>query len=199
MASIEVIKAVAVTAELCGRVFSEAAAAVFVSDLEGFPEQAVIKALSRCRKEVKGVLTVSDVVTRMDDGRPGPEEAWAMMPLDERQSVVWTDEMAEAFAVALPMVEQGDKVAARMAFKEAYVKALARARDERKPVSWHPSLGWAVEGRDGALLDAVSKGRMSIEQAREHVPGLGLPSDNRVIEMARTALRLPGVDMRGVV
>ena len=83
MATPELIKAVAVTAELCGRVFSPEAAAVFVSDLETYPEKALIRALARCRREVKGMLTVQDVLTRLDDGRPGVEEAWAMLPHDE--------------------------------------------------------------------------------------------------------------------
>ena len=55
MPSVELIQAVAVTAELCGRVFSEGAARTFVSDLAAYPEPAVLKALTRCRREVKGM------------------------------------------------------------------------------------------------------------------------------------------------
>ena len=117
MPSIELLQAVAVTAELCGRTFSEGAARMFVHDLAGFDEQAVMKALARCRREVKGILTIQDVVSRIDDGRPGVEEAWAMLPLDEAQSVVWSAEMAEAFGVARGLIDDGDRVAARMAFK----------------------------------------------------------------------------------
>ena len=97
MATPELIQAIAVTAELCGRSFSPEAAAVFVDDLSGFDEQALLGALRRCRREVRGLLTVQDVVSRIDDGRPGPDEAWAQIPRDEAASVVWTDEMAEAF------------------------------------------------------------------------------------------------------
>ena len=60
-------------------------------------QPAVLKALTRCRREVKGMLTIQDVVSRIDDGRLGVEEAWAMMPFSESQSVVWTEEMAQAF------------------------------------------------------------------------------------------------------
>lgn len=189
MVSVDVIKAVAVTAELCGRVFSEAAAEVFCGDLAGFPDEAVLRALARCRKEVRGLLTVSDVVSRIDDGRPGPEEAWAMMPFDESQSVVWTDEMAHAFGIALPLLNDGDRVAARMAFKEAYTKALADARDSRRPVAWTPSLGHSKDGRDSVLMEAVSRGRLTMDRAREYVPALGAPTSARMLKLAGSAVR----------
>jgi len=176
MPSIELIQAVAVTAELCGRTFSEAAARMFVADLSGFPEAAVIKALARCRREVKGMLTIEDVVKRIDDGRPGVEEAWAQMPFDESQSVVWTDEMCRAFRVALPLLEEGDKVAARMAFKEAYTRMVGESRDEGRAVVWTPSLGHNKNGHAAALSEAVSKGRLSYEHAESLAPGLPRPT-----------------------
>lgn len=160
MPSSKVIEAVAVTAELCGRAFSEGAARVFVHDLEGFPDDAILAALTRCRKEVRGALTVQDVISRMDDGRPGVEEAWAMIPRDEESSIVWTDEMAQAYGAAAPLLAEGDRVGARMAFKEAYARLVAAARDQRQPANWTPSLGGNVSGRQLALIDAVRHKRM---------------------------------------
>lgn len=184
MASVELIQAVAVTAELCGRVFSEPAAAMFVADLEGFDERSVIKALSRCRKEVRGVLTVVDVINRLDDGRPGAEEAWAQVPMTDLQSVVWTEEMAEAFGIATPLIEDGDMVAARMAFKEAYLRLLAKARDERKPVKWTPSLGEDKSGAAQVLTQAVAAGRLSYEHAQEVMPSLPAPANAQTARIA---------------
>lgn len=176
MASIDLLQAVAVTAELCGRTFSEGAARVFVDDLSAYPEAATIKALARCRREVRGVLTVQDVVSRLDDGRPGVEEAWAGVPYDESQSVVWTSEMAEAYGCARRLLDEGDKVGARMAFKEAYLRLIADARDLGKPVRWEPSLGYDQHGRWQALQHAVAQGRIGIERAREELPGLTAPA-----------------------
>lgn len=176
MASTALLQAIAVTAELCGRAFSPEAARVFVDDLDGFDEHAVADALRRCRREVRGALTVQDVVSRIDDGRPGPEEAWAMLPKDEATSVVWTDEMREAFGAALPLLEVGDKVAARMAFKEAYGKLVNAARDLRKPPNWVPSLGHDPRGRDAVLIEAVSRGRLSLQAARSYAPMLNAPA-----------------------
>jgi hypothetical protein len=176
MPSEELIKAVAVTAELCGRTFTPAAAAVFVDDLATYPEVQVIGALRRCRREVRGILTVQDVVSRLDDGRPGAEEAWAMLPKDESGSVVWTHEMAEAAGVVWPMLSDGDQIAARMAFKEAYQRIVAKARDQGTPVQWMPSLGHDPNGRESALQEAVRHGRLTHEQAQAIVPRLEAPS-----------------------
>lgn len=99
-----------------------------------------------------------------DDGRPGVEEAWAMAfrAADESATVVWTDEMSEAFKVARPLlVDARDEVGARMAFKEAYARLLAQARERRVPVQWTSSLGFDAQARDAELLPHVEAGRIS--------------------------------------
>lgn len=172
MSSSAIFKAIAVTSELCGRTFSPEAAAVFVGDLAAYPEDQVLKALTRCRKEVRGMLTIQDVVSRLDDGRPGVEEAWAMLPQTEGQSAVWTVEMSQAFGVAVGLLDAGDKVAARMAFKEQYQLQVGQARDAGVHVSWQVTLGHDAAGREAVLMAAVDKGRISYERAREFVPAL---------------------------
>lgn len=181
MPSRELIEAVAVTAELCGRTFSESAARVFVADLSRYPEGQVIAALGRCRREVKGILTVSDVVSRLEDGRPGVEEAWSMLPISESQTAVWTDEMSKAFGAALPLIERRDMVGARMAFKEAYTRELTKARDGGKPVNWWASIGTDRAARKSALEAAVNDGRLPLEYAQQHVPELVAPNGNPAI------------------
>lgn len=170
MPSAELLQAIAVTSELCGRTFSEAAAKVFVDDLAVYPEDQIMAALVRCRKEVRCVLTLSDVVTRLEDGRPGAEEAWAMLPMSESQSAVWTTEMSQAFGVALPLIDAGEVVAARMAFKETYLRLVNQARDHGQWVEWHVTLGHDPLGREPVLLLAVEKGRLSYEHARDFCP-----------------------------
>ncbi|SET40830.1 hypothetical protein SAMN05216326_12539 [Nitrosomonas marina] len=171
-ASEELLKAIAVTAELTDTDLSEAAARVMADDLSEYPEDQVLKALVKCRREVKGRLRISDVVSRLDDGRPGPEEAWAMIPHNERDSVVWTEEMAEAYGIAAPLINDGDRVQARMAFLETYKDRCEKARSEKLPVKWSPSLGFDKNGRERVLLEAVEKGRLS----HDHVVGLLPPT-----------------------
>lgn len=164
------LEAIAVTAELTQTDLSKAAAKVMAEDLARYPLEQVLGALTRCRRELRGKLTIADVIQRLDDGRPGVEEAWAMVPQDEARSVVWTQEMASAFGVALPLLD--DPVAARMAFKEAYLKAVATARDQGLPPQWTPSLGHDPYGRESALMEAVEKGRMKLESAQRLLPHL---------------------------
>lgn len=167
---VDLIQALAVTAELTGTQLSEPAARVMASDLAAYPLQQVLGALTRCRRELKGRLTIAAIIERLDDGRPGPEEAWAMIPQDERTSVVWTTEMAEAFGVAHPLIASGDIIAARMAFRETYAALLTKARADQTPVRWMPSLGHDPGGRRPAIDEAVRKGRLTSAHAAKLLP-----------------------------
>lgn len=168
MPSEKLLKAIAVTAELTGTQLSTPAARVMAEDLSRYPEGQVLGALNRCRRELKGRMSPADVISRLDDGRPGPEEAWAMIPRYESGTVVWSDEMREAYAAAAPLVAEDNLIVGRMAFLERYRTLVSAARDAGKPVNWQPSLGWDVRGREGVLIEAVEKGRLSAQ----HVAGL---------------------------
>jgi hypothetical protein len=109
------------------------------------------------------------VISRIDDGRPGVEQAWAMIPQDEETSTVWTEEMAQAWGVAAPLLSN-DRIAARMAFKEAYAKAVTDARDQKLPPKWTPSFGRDVPGRQAALAEAVRHNRIGLAHAVELLP-----------------------------
>jgi hypothetical protein len=161
----ELAEALVVTAEVCGTDLSEGAATMISTELATYDRAQVLGALSKCRRELKGRLTMAAILERLDDGRPGVEEAWSMMPRDESQSVVWTDEMAAAFGVVGPMIAD-DAIAARMAFKECYSKFVSEARDARRSVNWTATLGHSASGRDGVLALAVSKGRLTLHHAQ---------------------------------
>jgi hypothetical protein len=143
---------------------------VLVADLAQYPEAMVLAALNRCRRELKSRLTLADVLLRLEDGRPGPEEAWSMVPRDEAVSAFWTPEMREAYAAASPLIEAGEYVQARMAFLERYRVLVQQARDSRLPVTWEFTPGTDKCGRELVLLDAAQKGRISGEGARALLP-----------------------------
>jgi len=96
------------------------------------------------------------------DGRPGAEEAWALAlrAADERSTVVWTAEAAQAWGIAQPVMQVGDEVGARMAFREAYARLIAEARAKREPVRWSASLGHDQAQQDDALRIAVEAGKL---------------------------------------
>lgn len=168
---IALLEALAVCAELTGTELSEAAARAMAMDLCAYPLEQVLGALTRCRRELKGKLSIAAIIERLDDGRPGPNEAWAMIPQDERGSVVWTEEMAEAYGIASPLLREGQIIAGRSAFIEAYAAAVTGARTNRRPARWNPSLGHDVGLRAVALQDAARRGRITAEHAQSLLPG----------------------------
>lgn len=165
----EIIKAVAVTAELTGTTMSEAGMEAMCEHLGGYDTQAVLKALHRCQLELRGALSLGAVMDRLDDGHPGPEIAWAMVArLGEDDSVVWTDEIAQSFGLVRGMLS--DRVGARLAFIEAYRGRLAEAQAEKREPVWWASLGHDPAGRAGVILEAVEKGRLAPAAVHRMLP-----------------------------
>ena len=167
----ELLQAIAVTAELTGTQLSEPAARVFLQDLSKYPHPQVLAALVRCRRECKGRLTLADVITRLDDGRPGPEEAWAAVShLTEADTVVWTYEMQQAHGKVTDLIDAGELIPARMAFLERYKYLCQFARDNGVAVQWIASLGHNAKGREGPIMEAVELGRLPAAQAQTLLP-----------------------------
>jgi hypothetical protein len=122
----------------------------------------------------------ADIVAQIDglvadDGRPGAEEAWAMAcrASDENDTVVWSEEMAQAFAVCQPLLDMGDQIGARMTFKESYSRQVEDARRLRRPVSWTASLGHDQSKRNTALLEAETRGFLRSGEALRLAPPRG--------------------------
>lgn len=166
---IAVLKSIAVTAELTGTELSEPALRVFEARLSDYQEKDVLAALEKCQVELRGRLTVADVIDRIrtSGGHPSGNEAWALVisSQDEAETVVWTDQIAEAAAVAQPIIDSGDEVGARMAFRDAYDRII---RDRQDAPRWFPSLGTNVAKRQIALERAVLAGRLQ----KTHIDGL---------------------------
>lgn len=159
--------------ELFGAKGTKASFSLWWASLKRFPLEFVRDALSgHVQDPIAGKFAPkpADIIGRLQemDGRPGPEESWAMMPRDEAMTVVWTEEMSQAWGVALPLINEGDNVAARMAFVERYKQLVSHARAAGRAAKWTPSLGTDAMGRERALMDAVELGRLPAE----HVAGL---------------------------
>ena len=179
-------EAVAATYAAVGQEISDLTLYAVCNDLKGYPTQGIGAALQRCRKELRRISLV-DILDRIPGGLPGPEEAWAIVAPslnNENITVVWTDEISQAFGVALGLPD--DPVAARMAFKETYAKLRSEARDAAKPVTWRVSLGHDRNGRSGPLLEAVAKGRIPIIHAQSLLP-LSQPPSERVATLIQGA------------
>ena len=181
----KLLEQLAITAELMGQQISPTALSVMAQDLARYPQEIVVEALTNLRRESKYRMTLAAVIEQVErlqpDGRPGADEAWAMIPMDEYTSAVMTQEMSEALHVAQPLLDAGDKIAARMAFKEAYARIVdANKRNGVQP-SWFPSLGQDPQGRDAVLAEAVRLGRLGAEHA------IGLLPPEKIAPMLQSA------------
>lgn len=166
----DIIKAIAVTAELTGTELSKHALTIMESDLQKYPPGKVLEALVRCRQELTSRLSLAAIIDRIDDGRPKADEAWgiALEAMDENATVVMNNEIASAFSTARDIYNEGDSVGARMAFRAAYERIVRDKKGE--PVKWWPSLGHDPNKREKALLDAAQRGRISNHQAEKLLP-----------------------------
>ena len=160
------------TAELLGQQMTPTAAAMLADDLSAYPRELLAKALARVRTEHTGRLTPKAILDRIDEvmGRPAANEAWALASraLDERETVVWTSEMDDAWALARPLAAEGDMVGARMAFIAAYERAVRTAREERRLPVVRVSMGWDAKLREVAVQKAVERGLLSSTQGQEY-------------------------------
>lgn len=185
------IEELGATMELAGQQIRPAALALLVSDLAHLPKHVLQVTLARIRAEHKGAILTGTVLQYADHalGRLLPAEAYAlaMSSQDEHATVVWNDEIAEAWGLATPLLAAGDKFAARQAFMEAYARITGEARAMRRRPQLQVSLGHDAEGRTRAVQEAIASGRL---------PGglEALPDDVReqlALPAPRAALALP--------
>lgn len=154
----ELAQRIVVCAEMIGHELSMNAARGMVGELVAHDPAAIVVALSRCTREMSGRLTLAAILERLPGQHLGPNEAWALCPRDEAATVVWTDEIQGAYGAAEPLLQEGDQIGARMAFLEAYKRAVGESRTAPR---WSVSLGHDVNGRRAVLERAVTLGRLA--------------------------------------
>ena len=142
--------------------------------LSCFPPGSVTRSTTNYIKTNKFKPQLADIVNgcsaQMAGNWLGPDEAWALMPKSESDSAMLTDEIAQAMAAASPLLEAGDKVAARMAFKDAYTRLTDKAKVEGRQPVFFPSFGTDAPGRVTVLANAVRVGQISLDRATEALP-----------------------------
>lgn len=162
------------TAEVLGSEIKPAAASLMVRDLRDYERGEVEQALSRCRSEINGRLTLAAILDRMPSANAwlSPNEAWALAleAQDEVRTVIWTDEIARASGAAQPILEGGDKVGARMAFIAAYEREVAAAKAKGESPRWWPSLGSSPELRREAIEQGVADGLLPAPKVEHLLP-----------------------------
>lgn len=133
------------------------------------------------------VPTVADIESAIGsvkklDGRPGAEEAWAIsvVAADEMATVIWTTEMRDAWAEVSTLYRAGDAVAARMAFRECYLRMVEEARAAGRAPEWETSEGHAPARQRAIAAEAASaRGLLPVSAAAALLPA---PADEGSME-----------------
>lgn len=155
-----------------GKVFSKRAMDMIFEALGDYSMDIVEWAIKMHCKKSKFAPTPNDIIDLLEscNKRLSADEAWAMMPNDEFETVVWTDEMAEAYNIAYDMIVEGDRIAARMAFKGAYERLCTEAVIMQRPVVWKACIGYDKNKIEPALQKAVAAGRIPQDRANKFFP-----------------------------
>lgn len=199
----QVVDLVYATAEVLGQEIRPAAAGLIAEDLSAYPFAEIGRALARCRAELHGKLTLAAIIERLPSANAhlSGNEAWALAlhSTDEQETVIWTPEIARAFAAAKPVLSGGDKVGARMSFLAAYERELAAAKAEARQPEWMVSLGHDPQRREIVLTDAVSAGKLPAPKVAHLLPPPDKPVSEegkrqrkRVVSHLRDLINKPG-------
>lgn len=149
-----ILQALVVAFGFTGQSVQPEVLAEMAKDLSRYPEADVVRALRRCRTELRHIQ-FNDILDRLPNQHPGKEEAWSLVQkavYHEDLTICWTTLMAEASRGVFPLKE--DRVAARMAFIEKYQQLVSEARDRRQPPQWQISEGYDKSLRQEAVVEA---------------------------------------------
>lgn len=153
-----------------------------LSDYEIRDVENAFRAYAKDKKNRRKMPLAGDLTEYLDaaTGRPGADEAWALIPKSEEASGMVTREMLAAWDTVRTLYEE-DRTAARMGFRDAYERFVKLARAEGQKVEWIASMGSDPSLRAIALDRGVAAGRITREVANTK---LMLPAKEEHIAIA---------------
>lgn len=175
---IEIAKAIALlTTEYDLKEFTDERIDAWMRALSQFPAGTVTRSVENFMRTSKFKPQLADIVQGCEAQCTGgwltADEAWARMPKSEADSAMMTNEISEAMAAASPLLEQGDRNAARMAFRAAYERLVELAKVEARRPVYFASFGTEKSQQGAMLASAVQAGQISIDRAIELKPEFG--------------------------
>lgn len=169
----KIIQAITVTAELTGTQLSANAAAVMAEDLLAYPLDKVLIAFERCRRELKGRLTLAAILERVDDGWQSAEEAFNTLVAgwnNESLSILTTHTAMHAAESASALFNAGDKYRAGLAFKTVYERIVSEKKAKGMQPDWYVSAGLDKEQLAQLVTEAVATGKIASDYALALLP-----------------------------
>lgn len=169
----KIIQAIAVTAELTGTQLSDNAMFVMAEELLAYPLDKVLIAFARCRRELKGRLTIAAILERIDDGWQPAEEAFNTLVAgwnNENLSILTTHTAMQAAESAAALFDAGDKYRAGAAFKTAYERIVSEKKAKGIQPDWYVSAGLDKEQLAQVVKEATASGRITNDYALALLP-----------------------------
>ena len=169
----KIMQAIAVTAELTGTQLSGDAMFVMAEDLLAYPLDKVLIALERCRRELKGRLTLAAILERVDDGWQSAEEAFNTLVAgweNESLSILTTHTAMHAAESASALFNIRDKYRAGLAFKTAYERIVSEKKAKGIQPDWYVSAGLDKEQLAQLVTEAVATGKIASDYALALLP-----------------------------
>lgn len=173
MSAEKIMQAIAVTAELTGTQLSDNAMAVMAEDLLAYPLDKVLIAFERCRRELKGKLTLAAILERIDDGWQSAEEAFNALVSgweNDSISILTTHTAMQAAQSATALFNAGDKYRAGMAFKTAYERMVSEKKAKGMQPDWFVSAGVDKEQLAHVVKEATMNGHITQDYALTLLP-----------------------------
>lgn len=167
----ETVKMIVLTSEICGGArWSDEVGEYVKAHIEHYGDAAVKHALKRCQLEVKGLLSLADIIARIPDGRPTVAVAYAQVSGSEADTFITTDEVLAAWGIARQT--DGDKFAQRAAFDAAYKEICASNRISGVFPKQIVSIGHDKARAKAAIEAGVKQGLLEPTDpvAREYFP-----------------------------
>jgi hypothetical protein len=141
-----------------GKVLSDSAMYAAFNSLADFDIGDISQALTKHTRSNKFAPTPACIrgILSAGSNHIGADEAWALAlkSMDENETVIWTQQIADARAIALNVWNEGDKVAARMTFKDAYTRSIENA----PPPKWIICIGHDRDLKVAEVKKAVELG-----------------------------------------
>lgn len=147
--------------------------AVYWSMLKHYPILNVRQVAHAWMKKSQFMPKPADLLKMLGGvGYFSADEAWAIavMASDEMNTVVWTQEIANAWSLAEIIYKKGDRVGARKTFIEAYERNINNAMINNTQIEVTVSLGTDRDLRLSAISKAVNVGLLSKQKAESYLP-----------------------------
>ena len=188
----EIIRAIAaITTEYELKPFNPQRVEMWIDALQNFPHGSVMLSVKNHMRTNHFKPQLADIIAgcaaQLDSAWIGADEAWAMIPKSESETAVLTSEMTEAMVACDPLIAQGDLVAARMAFKDTYLRITTKAKIEGLKPAYFVSLGHCRTSRNSVLSKAVREKKIDLDYAISLNP-----------EFSNEIKRMCGVEVLGI-